>query len=210
MKIHHMKDPFFHIIVEEAFSDLDSIFDELDSLKDSLLSPEHTGGSKSESGEIEKKNKGLFLDGCQNYQKSKIVSGTNKLLTEIINSKKWENHVFHRMFGCTSWTGYLVSHYECGDYYLPHYDDGLFTLITFIFDDYENRIGGDLYFPEHDYLHKCKNNQSILFLSKEMHQVTTFESKSNRYSISTFSHFQKPNKEPLNNKSLDLPKLIYN
>ena len=35
--------------------------------------------------------------------------------------------------------------------YKPHYDDGLFTLVTFLYDDYENRIGGDLYFPEHDY-----------------------------------------------------------
>ena len=34
------------------------------------------------------------------------------------------------------------------------------------FDDCDNRVGGD-HFPEYDYLHECKNNQSILFLSND-------------------------------------------
>ena len=80
----------------------------------------------------------------------------------------WKNQAFHRLYEEAIWTGFLLNHYERDDYYLPHTDDGLFTFITFLFDDCDNRVGGDLYFPEYDYLHECKNNQSILFLSNEV------------------------------------------
>lgn len=197
MEINFIKEPFFHIIVDDTFSDLNLIFGEINLLKDKFLSPEQSGGATFEDGEHKKKNKGLFLDGCENYRSLKIVSEINKILMRIRNSEKWKNHrTLHRFYQYTGWTGYLLSHYECGDYYKPHYDDGLFTLITFLFDDHENRIGGDLYFPEYDYLHECKNNQSILFLSKEIHQVTTFKSKNNRYSISTFSTLWRRHIDP--------------
>ena len=211
MKINHVEEPFFHIVVEETFSDLNSIFDELDMVKNRLKTPEHTGGATSISGKNRKKNKGLFLNEFRNYQSLKTVSNINETLLKIKNSKEWKNRTFRRIYEQTNWTGHLLNHYECGDYYLPHTDDGLFTLITFLFDDYNNRVGGDLYFPEHNYLHKCKNNQSILFLSKEVHGVTTFESKNNRYSISTFSILWRRHTDPpLNNKSLNPSKFTYN
>ncbi len=196
MKIKYVEEPFFHIVVENTFSDLNLIFNEMYLLKDKFLSPESSGGATFEGGEHKKKNKGLFLNGCKDYQSLKTVSNIREVILNINHSKEWKNRVFHRMFQYTGWTGYLLSHYESGDYYKPHYDDGLFTLVTFLFDDYENRIGGDLYFPEYDYLHKCKNNQSILFFSKEIHQVTTFKSKNNRYSISTFSALWRRNLDP--------------
>lgn len=211
MKIVYVEEPFFHIIVEETFSGLDSIFNEVDVVKGELKDPRHTGGALSVTGENRKKNKGLFLNERKEYQYLKLVSGINEVLQRLKRSIVWKNQTLYRLYEKTIWTGFLLNHYEHDDYYLPHTDDGLFTFITFLFDDYDNRVGGDLYFPEYDYLHKCKNNQSILFLSSEVHGVTTFESKNNRYSISTFStlwrRFQDP---PLNNKNIDPLKITYN
>ena len=65
-----------------------------------------------------------------------------------------------------------------------------------MWDDTSNFEGGDLYFPEYDYLHKCKSNHGMLFFSKELHGVTPIivnDEKSTRYSIVTFSIMNEEN-----------------
>ena len=206
MKVNFVKEPFFHLVVEESFSDSDSFFDEFDMLRERLQTAEQTGSDRHASGNSKKRGRGLFLG--EEYQSLKMVSNLRELILNIGHSKEWKNDAFYRMYQETGWTSFLLNHYNRGDYYKPHWDDGLFTLITFFFDDYKNRIGGDLYFPEYNYLHKCKNNQSILFFSKELHQVTTFESDSNRCSISAFSSLWRRYEDPPINRN-NLSKLNY-
>ena len=94
------------------------------------------------------------------------------------------------------WGSKLINCYKKNDYYKPHVDYGIFSLIFFLWDNTSNFEGGDLFFPEYDYLHKCNNNCGILFFSKELHGVTPIivnEEKSTRYSIVTFSNIKEEN-----------------
>jgi hypothetical protein len=196
MKIIHKDQPFFYISLENIFSkkEWDDVYEELILLKPEFKTPEHTGSASLPTKSL-KKNKGIFLGEQLQEEKSKIILCINNILKEI-KKNKWDRLVFKRIFDSVMWGGELINYYENDDYYMPHVDNGMFTLIIWIWDKNLNFEGGDLYFPEYDYLHKCKNNHGILFLSKEIHGATTFktnEKDNGRYSIVSFSRIGENN-----------------
>ena len=97
MKIVYVRGPFLHITVEETFSDLDSIFDEVDMVKGRLKDPQHTGGNIVCEGRTKKKNKGLFLNERKDYQYLKLVSGINGALQRIKHPMVWKNQAIDCM-----------------------------------------------------------------------------------------------------------------
>jgi len=193
MIIKNKNEPFFHIIVDEIFSHsvLPMVYEEINSLKNEFKSEDMTKPAVDNFGNSLKKNKGVFLAESKNYKNSKIISSINASIKEISKYKNWQNKTFCRMYNSAMWGSELLNCYSSGDYYMPHTDSGLFTMITFLYENHKNgdSHGGDLYFPEYDYLHKCNNNQAIIFFSKELHGATTFTCNKNckRYSIVTFS-----------------------
>jgi len=194
MKIIHNNQPFFYISLENIFSkeEWDNVYGELILLKPEFKTPEHTRSAMS-STKILKKNKGIFLLEQLQEEKSKIILCINNTLKEI-KKNKWDRLVFKRIFDSAMWGSELINYYENDDYYMPHVDSGIFTLIIWIWNKNLNFEGGDLYFPEYDYLHKCKNNHGILFFSKELHGATTFktnEKDNGRYSIVSFSQISE-------------------
>ena len=60
MKINIVEEPFFHIIVDDTFSDLNLIFSEINLLKDKFLSPEQSGGGSLKMGNTKRKTKDCF------------------------------------------------------------------------------------------------------------------------------------------------------
>lgn len=192
MIIKHVKDPFYHIVIEEVFDalSLSAIYEEINHMKENLESEKFTGSATDIYNNTLKKNKGIFVSGNKKFQKLVLTSSIRNLIEENSNKKYWKNNTLHRIYKSLDWGSTLLNCYGKDDYYKPHIDDGIFTILIFIYQNYENKnIGGDLYFPEYDFLHRCNNNQSIIFLSKELHGVTPIvnDDFSNRYSIVTFS-----------------------
>jgi hypothetical protein len=191
IEIEHKELPFYHIELKNIFfeSELSEIKQEIVSLKKDFKSPEDTGSAFTEK-ELLKKNKGIFLN---NLSKNSdfFVEKINNTLKVVVKKSNWKNSCFKRIFDNLEWYGDLIQHYENLDYYKPHYDYGIFTLVIWIYDGGKNISGGDLYFPEYDYLHNCKDNSGLIFFSKELHGVTTLKSNDNfnRYSITTFSSY---------------------
>jgi len=196
MKIFHNDTPFFHITLEDVFStkELEIIFKEIIELKQYFKNPNFTGSAISGNTnhhQVLKKNTGTFLhktneETCKNLKVIKIIDNCIK----EIGINNWSNLTFKRLFDSLIWGSELINCYKENDYYKPHFDHGIFTLIFFLWEDDSNFKGGDLYFPEHNYLHKCSSNQGILFFSKELHGVTPLiaqEETATRYSIVTFS-----------------------
>ena len=191
MKIIYNDDIFFHISLENIFSNdvLGNIFKEIGELEKYVKDPEFTKSACSDFG-ILKKNSGVFLSNCENYENLKTIEFIDECIKKISISNNWKNIAFKRLFNSLMWGGELLNCYKKNDYYKPHLDEGIFTLIFFLWESSSNFEGGDLFFPEHNYLHKCKNNHGILFFSKEFHGVTPIIAKhemSKRYSIVTFS-----------------------
>ena len=197
MKIIYNDNPFFHISLENVFSaeELKIIFKEINELKKHFKDPDFTS-SATKNLEILKKNTGIFLVESETYENLQITKIIDKCIKKISTCNNWENLTFKRLFNNLMWGGDRINCYKNGDYYKPHVDSGIFSLIFFLWDNTSNFEGGDLYFPEHDYLHKCNNNCGILFFSKELHGVTpiiTNEELSKRYSIVTFSTIKEEN-----------------
>ena len=197
MKIIYKDNPFFNIFLENIFSaeELKIIFKEINELKKNFKGPNFTGSASTHS-KILKKNTGMFLSESQTYENLKTIKIIDKCIKKISINNSWKNITFKRLFNSLMWGGELVSCYKKNDYYKPHTDSGIFSLIFFLWDNTSNFEGGNLFFPEYDYLHKCNSNCGILFFSKELHAVTPIivnEEKSTRYSIVTFSTMKKEN-----------------
>jgi hypothetical protein len=197
MKIQYKDNPFFHIIIDEVFSKsvLPLIYEEISLLKNDLKSPDFTGSASNIYSDNFKKNKGIFLNQYEKFDSLKIPFHMDNLIRKVREIKNWKNRTFHRMYTSVEWGDELLNCYIDKDYYLPHIDEGLFSMITFLYKNCKNYTGGDLFFPEYNYLHKCEDNQSIIFFSKELHGVTTFNcnQESCRYSIVTFSSLNENN-----------------
>jgi hypothetical protein len=190
MNIIHKTNPFYHILLKDIFfeGDLLKIKEKLISLKGNFQSEEHTGSAKIKEKFL-KKNKGMFLKSTElEFFTNKIDS----LLKQVKINEDWDNFCFKRIFNNLRWGSELVQYYQNNNYYLPHIDEGVFTMIFWIYEDQSKTKGGNLYFPEYDYLLNCKTNEGIIFFSKELHEVTKIESKKNfgRYSITSFSEEQ--------------------
>tara|TARA_R100000482_G_scaffold82365_1_gene32585 strand:- start:2813 stop:3469 length:657 start_codon:yes stop_codon:yes gene_type:complete len=191
MKILFNESPFFNISLENVFSteELRIVLKEINSLKQNFKDPRFTE-SASNQYEILKNNTGLFLSNTKNYESLKTTKIIDKCIKKISINKNWKNNTFKRLFNSLEWGSELVNCYKNNDYYKPHVDSGIFSLIFFLWDDTSSFKGGDLYFPEHDYLYKCNNNCGILFFSKELHGVTPIvvnDEKTSRYSIVVFT-----------------------
>lgn len=207
MQIKYHSDPFFHITIENSFSDsnLLEIKKEINCLDPQLKSGDLTGAALHNiTGDSQKQNTGIFLSDCENYDNLNIVKSTNYIIRDV-SKINWENKTFYRMYLDCLWGSHLLNKYRKNDYYKPHFDHSLFSMITFLYDEFNEKHGGDLYFPEYDYLHKCKDNQTILFLSREIHGVTPFKPDKDlfRYSIVTFSKL-------FDNKQNKKTKMSYN
>jgi hypothetical protein len=197
MKIIYNDNPFFNISLENVFSDeeLKIIFKEINELEKDFKDPNFTG-SASTHLEILKKNTGMFLFKSGSYENLKTIKIIDKCIKKISTSKDWKNSALKRLFNSLMWGSELINCYKKNDYYKPHVDNGIFSLIFFLWDNTSNFEGGDLFFPEYDHLHECKNNHGILFFSKELHGVTPIISKeelSKRYSIVSFSTIKEEN-----------------
>jgi predicted 2-oxoglutarate/Fe(II)-dependent dioxygenase YbiX len=213
MKIIHNNNPFFNISLENIFSaeELKIIFKEINELKEKFKDPNFTGSATTHS-EILKKNTGIFLSESETYENLKTIKIIDKCIKKISTDNNWKNIAFKRLFNSLMWGSELVNCYKKNDYYKPHVDNGIFSLIFFLWDNTSNFEGGDLFFPEYDYLHKCNSNYGILFFSKELHGVTPIivnEELTERYSIVTFSHMKEDNNTSKKRNIINSNSILY-
>ena len=76
-----------------------------------------------------------------------------------------------RNFKDTNRNGTIVSYYEHGDYYKPHYDNGLFTVLIWFVREPRKFDGGELFLEEPGHTIECKHNRLIFFPSWYLHEV---------------------------------------
>lgn len=201
-KLVSCKHPFPHLIIEDTFDnhELQLIWQELDFLTygNKFEPPSKTSSALDDRGNVLKSNGGIFLDDC--YYKREI----SNILT--VNRKLFQKNILNEFAKLTF--GYqqvlycnldftLISYYEDADYYLPHKDKSLFTLLTWFYKTPKGFRGGDLIFPEYDHQINIKNNMTLFFPSYIDHSVTKLEmihtypkySGHGRYCMTEFLHF---------------------
>lgn len=191
MNLTYLENPFPHVLIDGYFSEDESaqVWAELDVLSNYLRPGSETLPAVNPDGSIKKQNSGIFLADVYKIQLvSPIFKYNRKIFSkEVIDTIPNFHYVF-KYFPVTNSDSTLIQFYKNGDYYKPHHDGCLYTLITLFHKTPKAYSGGILKFG--DYEVNLSHNQAILFPSCTEHEVTEIVSDSenfmdNRISIST-------------------------
>jgi len=182
MKVKYFEDGIPFIVIEDVYEpdELDLIWQELDFMchPDKMLTdPEETGGSREEDGTYLKKNSAIWLDLFFTQRKySNILTCNRKLFKDNLSLMRDHGSWFFKtMQSNEDYT--LLSYYEDGDYYEPHYDWSTVTSLTWFYKDPKSFKGGDLslHYEGKTLTIPCENNKALLFPSYIMHSVSKIE-----------------------------------
>lgn len=193
MKVKTIEGPTPHILLEDVFTDeqLKSIWTELEFLHPSLVDGSNTAPAKSDDGVILKQNTGMFLyETYQDSVVSPICENTAMVAWRSSLRDFWSSSWTKTMYDKTNWDAIMVSYYGDTDYYHPHHDESVFTMLLWLWKEPKKFSGGNLYFPDVNHAVECRNNCGIIFMSTETHGVQPVELNEEgygRYCISMFS-----------------------
>ena len=196
MKIQPHKLPFEHVVVDDLFTEeeLNLIWREIDFLDSKLLPPKDTGSAKDEKENLLKSNKGIFLDDiytAKGREVSDILKVNRKVFHENITKAATHLSPFYEFIKETNFDSTLINYYENNDYYDPHKDNALFTIVIFLYREPKGFTGGNFLFSDYEHEVKLKANRMVLFPSIIKHTVTPIKTTSKlpgygRYSMSMF------------------------
>ena len=203
LKFHN--DPVPYITADNWFTqeDLVKVWEEIDTLsKPNLMHPPGlTGSATTPTGEVIKKNHGIFLDGHYGKERDKsfilshfVRRWSDRSIKEDIANHHW----FMGFIKKFNFYHTLLSYYEDGDNYLPHTDEALMTMVIHLYKEPKKFEGGD--FCLDDKVIPLVNNRLILFPSIVNHSVTPVKflednkpmSGNGRYTISHFLDYYSP------------------
>jgi len=198
MNIHVNRDPFPFLIIEDLYTEdeLTLIWQELDYYQsNSYILNANTNPSLSEDGKARTKKQGNFVDNVfQKREYSNILCLSRKLFQPglIVNS----DHIKEWKYLRPDIDHSLLSYYDDGAYYLPHHDNTVVSIISWLWKEPKRFEGGDFVFEDYKLTIKCKHNSAVAFPGTTLHGVTpiTMEDQYKdeglgRYSLSHFLNF---------------------
>lgn len=166
MNIKLVTDPIHYLYIEDLYDDyeLEKIWIELDYYQSLDNSPFEETSSAIVNGERLKRNSGFDIDQCR-Y--SNLFYYSEKIF-DIINVQKdsWFFTNLHRL----RYDG-LLSYYDDGGYYKPHYDEAIVTAVTWFHKDPKSYTGGNFNFTDFDISFESKSNSCVIFPSQINHHV---------------------------------------
>lgn len=191
-------EPFPYIYIENIFTEkeLEKIHQELDYYQmmknDFFLNAKDTAPAQSKDGKILKKNKAFFLTEVWSSPNFSYICKTCHSLF-VPNAFSHEDNHYFKGFR-PGLTGFLISYYGDGDYYKPHSDSAVASMVIWIYKEPKKFEGGDFIFSDFpDLKVESKNNCGIIFPSRYWHQVNPVkisvedqEAGNGRYSFNLF------------------------
>lgn len=187
------------VVVDNTYTDreLELIWSDIEKINQQNLleSPSKTGGAKDYiTGEYLKNNYGVYLDKLYNDNIIKHIPNlSKKFFTPEVSEAVESLGPTYKSWSQINTSGNLLSYYEDSDFYSPHIDQAVFTILTWIYKLPKSWEGGILKLSEYNAEIEPKFNRSIIFPSCFMHEVTPVKMKTDqpgfgRYVISHFSY----------------------
>ena len=178
-----MEKTLFAPYVKDNFFDSDEenlIWNGLDKIHelDLFLFPED-GGSAEVNGKILKKNLSYFI--TPNKIPDEDIEFLYKTLLKIFNGTTIEYSklgLWEKLILNTTKHNILVSYYENGDKYLPHFDESIFTVLIWFYRTPKKFEGGDLFLHDTDEKIDVLNNRLVIIPSVATHSVSEVKMKS--------------------------------
>lgn len=182
-------------IAEDFYSEkeLELIWKELDFLTNNgkLLPPHKTGAARDDRGNLQKQNKALFLDEYYTNRNFSNILNINRKIWREVNKEFIKSNLMFRYLNTCNEDSTLLNYYENEDYYLPHLDNSVYTVISYFWKEPKKFTGGNLKLKDFDIEIEVKNNMVIYMPSIYVHEVTPIVMEENikgfgRYSMSQF------------------------
>lgn len=170
MKIVQRKEPFFHTIIYDFYSEKEeaSIWQELEFLNQpgKFLQKKFTGDGLASTNKL-----GLHLDLVYppDYRHLSNMLTVNRKIFDI-RDQLLENPFAHYLEICDRDQSF-ISYYPDKSFYGAHFDRYTLSAVTTLWKTPKRFTGGDLCFPKHGYSPFMENNTIILFPSFEIHEV---------------------------------------
>lgn len=179
MRIKHLNDPFPHILISDVYeeNEITLIWKELNFFIGKLYDPIATGSAMDQNNQLLKRNLGIWLDTIfTSRETSNILSINRKIFNNYSEIFAKSDHWFFKNIALNCDTT-LISYYENGDYYKPHFDTAYVTALTWFYNQPKKFEGGDLFFPDYNYKIEIENNFTIIFPSTIKHSVSEVKMK---------------------------------
>jgi len=172
----------------------DTVKFEVNMFKKLFQDPQHTGGAVSPDVPL-KENSGVFLTRvlAENHRhaSSLLVASTN-IMNEFMSYTCKNLYNTHSSFGLLAHEltyNTLLSGYKDGDYYRPHRDGGVASLIWWWTDPEKKYEGGNFILPDLGVEISPESYTGVIIPSWYRHEVSPIKSESAdfvRYSVSCF------------------------
>lgn len=204
MNILKFKTPFPHLILEDVYTEEEQelMWNEIVFLEKKFLPPSETGAAiesiitiddPSTSSKVKiqygKRGYGIFLDDLFTRKNvSDIIKITQKLYNSKILTACKETDLILAQLYQLNYDTTVVNKYVDGDFYSPHTDLCIISIISVLHKTPKKYSGGELEFPEYNHTIDLNNNQALIFPSLIRHGVkeVNMESKNDldgRFSI---------------------------
>lgn len=174
--IYKIKNPFPYLKIENIYNDeeLRLIWQELDFLThpQKLKPPEKTYSAKDNHGNVLKNNSAIFLeDTYTNRELSNILTINRKIFTDPFVPEFADLNFAYNLFYHTNFDSTMISYYENGGYYKPHFDGAVYTILTWFFREPKQFTGGNFSFSDFNEKIEIQNNMTVIFPSFVNHSV---------------------------------------
>ena len=184
LKTSYYKEPFEFFLFEDFFSEeqLKDVWKELDFIVDNDLlntdDQKELGTAQDNNVPIAKRNGAFLSNVYKDFRKSSKIYQhikQNFLWNEELNTS-FPNSTLIRYLPRTNEDSVLVSLYKDGDYYKPHGDQSVMTLIVYLWKGEKSFEGGDLSFVDQGLVFEPSYNEAILFPGCYEHEVSEIKS----------------------------------
>lgn len=178
MNIEYLTYPFEHVIIKNFFTEEETkeVLEELNTALEfnrmfTSKTKKFKNSAGSENGTLKSDRLAFNLDEMFKGN-SKTNKHCHKIFYPPLSDKLVENSNFCNFLRNLNYTGLVVGVYKDGDYYLPHYDASVISLVGHVWQEGTSFEGGELYFPEYnDYSISPEFNKFIIFPSYILHGV---------------------------------------
>ena len=136
-------------------------------------SEEYLNVAKLNDGTVLGKRGGVWLDyHYQDRGSSNILRLNRKPFSNEDISNTFANlNPYHYHYLKLDFDNTLLQYYENSDYYKPHTDHAVFTLVTWFFREPKNFTGGKFKFTDMNFELEIENNMCVIFPSFLWHEV---------------------------------------
>ncbi len=180
MEWNYIEEGINALVIDNFYSEqqLKEVWKELDWItKPAVMMDQKDLSSAEVNGKFQTSKRGVFLEEVfQNWRHSALISHTISNMSQELFQDTILNYnpLYKILYGCNYRT-HLLSYYEDSDYYKPHTDAAVFTILSYFCKEPKSFTGGEVILSstkgDKNATVEIKNNRIVVIASNTLHAV---------------------------------------